>query len=44
MYENGTMRSVEIVLIRRWGIKKKDGGVNLRYIVSTFVNVKMYQV
>jgi hypothetical protein len=23
-------------------IKEKDGGVNLQYIVSTFVNVTMY--
>jgi hypothetical protein len=24
------------------GIKENEGGVNLRYIVSTFVNVTMY--
>jgi hypothetical protein len=37
------MRSVETV--QEWGegrIKESDGGVNLCYIVRTFVNVTMY--
>jgi hypothetical protein len=41
IYENGTMRPVETVLRRGEGIKEKDGEVNLRHIVSTFVNVTM---
>jgi hypothetical protein len=40
MYENGTMRPVETVLRKGGGrIREKDGRVNLRYFVSTFVNV-----
>jgi hypothetical protein len=37
------MRSVETILRRGGGeIKENDEGVNLRYIVSTSVNVTMY--
>jgi hypothetical protein len=40
MYENDTMRPVEIVLRREEGIKGKMEEVTLtRYIVSTFVNI-----
>jgi hypothetical protein len=43
MYENGTVRPTETVLRRgEGGIKEKGGEVNLRYIVSAFVNVTMY--
>jgi hypothetical protein len=43
MYENVTMRPTETVpSIKRRGIKEKDGRVNLRYIVSTFINITMY--
>jgi hypothetical protein len=44
MYENGKMRPVKTVLRTRGkGIKENDGGgVNLRYIVSTFVNITLY--
>jgi hypothetical protein len=42
MCENGAIRPVETVLRREGeGIKEKMEGVNLRYIVSTFVNVTM---
>jgi hypothetical protein len=37
------MKPVEIVLRRgRKGKREQDGGVNLRYIVSTYVNITMY--
>jgi hypothetical protein len=42
MYENRKMRTVETILRVRKGIKKNDGGVNLRYIISTFVNITIY--
>jgi hypothetical protein len=43
MYENGTMRPIEIVLRKRdRGQRRMMEGVNLRYTVSTFVNVTMY--
>jgi hypothetical protein len=37
IYGNRGMKPVEIVLRR--GKRENDGGVNLRYIVSTYVNV-----
>jgi hypothetical protein len=43
MYVNGKMRPVEIILrMGGGGIKENDRGVNLRYVVRTFVNVTMY--
>jgi hypothetical protein len=42
MYENGTMRPIKTILRMGGGIKEKDRGVNLIYIVNTFVNVTMY--
>jgi hypothetical protein len=38
--ENGT-RPVETLLRRQWGVRMKRGRVNLKYIVSTFINVTM---
>jgi hypothetical protein len=40
IYENRRMKPVEIVLRRQKG--KRMEGVNLRYIVSTYVNIIMY--
>jgi hypothetical protein len=37
------MKPVEIILSRGWGTKREnDGGVHLRSIVSTYINIKMY--
>jgi hypothetical protein len=37
------MKDIEIVLGRRGeGKREKDGGVNLRYVASTYVNITMY--
>jgi hypothetical protein len=37
------MKSAEIGLRRGGGGKReKDGGINLRYIVSTYVNITVY--
>jgi hypothetical protein len=38
--ENRRMKPIKIVLRR--GEEGKDGGVNLRYIVSTYITVTMY--
>jgi hypothetical protein len=40
MYENRIMKPLEIVLRR--GKRRMMEGVNLRYILSTYVNVTMY--
>jgi hypothetical protein len=43
VYENGKMRPVETFLRRRRkGIKENDGRGESHYVISTFVNVKMY--
>jgi hypothetical protein len=42
IYENRNMKAFEIVLRRREGAREKSGGVNLRYIVSTYVNIKNF--
>jgi hypothetical protein len=36
------MKTVEIVLRRGRGERENNGGVNLRHIVSTYVNITMY--
>jgi hypothetical protein len=43
MYENGKIRPVETIL-RMGGeeIRENDGGGNLRFIISTFVNATMH--
>jgi hypothetical protein len=42
IYENRRMKPVEIVLRTGRGMRENDGGVNLRYIVSTFANTTMH--
>jgi hypothetical protein len=42
IYENRRMKPVEIVLRTGRGMRENDGGVNLRYIVSTYVNITVY--
>jgi hypothetical protein len=44
IYENRRMKPIEIVLRRkgRWGRRRMMEGVNLRYIVCTYVNITMY--
>jgi hypothetical protein len=41
MYENRTMKPLEIVLRRGMGDKGESQGVNLRYIVNIYVNITM---
>jgi hypothetical protein len=42
MYENGKMRPIKTILMGGGETKENSEGVNLRYIVSTLVNVTMY--
>jgi hypothetical protein len=43
MYKNGKMRTAETILrMGKAGQKTMMQGVNLKYIVSTFINVTMY--
>jgi hypothetical protein len=43
MYENGTMKPAETILKReREGERRMMDEVNLRYTLSTFVNVTMH--
>jgi hypothetical protein len=42
MYENRRVKPVKIVLIRGQGRRRIMEGVNLSYIVSTYINIIMY--
>jgi hypothetical protein len=42
IYENRRMKPVEIVLRREGGRERTIEELNLRYIVSTYINITMY--
>jgi hypothetical protein len=42
IYENRRIKPVEIVQEREGGRRETEEGINLRYIISTYINIIMY--